>query len=111
MGHSVDGSSGEGQRCTMHCEACGGLVRLVGHSVTLKCDNEPGLLALAQGIRSLRRESSITTFEHPDEREGRATTLLSEEDIVKGFIRTLKSSTESNLRTDWPVSLVDTLDN
>ena len=30
--HSGDGSSGKGQCCTMDCEACGGLVGLVGQS-------------------------------------------------------------------------------
>ena len=73
-----DGSSGKGQRCTMDCEACGGLVGLVGQSNSplLKCDNEPAILALAQEIRRLRRESSITIFEHPEEGRSRATILL-----------------------------------
>ena len=49
----------------MDCEACGGLVGLV----TLKCDNEPAILALAQEILMLRREGSITIFEHLEEGE------------------------------------------
>ena len=38
-------------------------------TVILKCDNEPAILALAQEIRRLRRESNITIFELPEERE------------------------------------------
>ena len=35
---------------------------LGSETVTLKCDNEPAILALAQEIRRLRREGSITIF-------------------------------------------------
>ena len=38
-------------------------------TVTLKCDNEPAILALAEEIRRLRRECSITIFEHPEEEQ------------------------------------------
>ena len=68
-------------------------------TVTLKCDNEPAILALAQEIRRLRRESSITILEHPEEGEKQSNHLAEGSvNIVKGLIRTLKSSTESNLR-------------
>ena len=64
-------------------------------------DNEPAILASAQEIRSLRREDSITTFEHPEEGEKQSNHLAEGSvNIVKGLIRTLKSSTETNLRTE-----------
>ena len=69
--------------------------------VTLKSDTEPGSLAQAQEIRRLRRESSITILEHPEEREKQSNHLAEgSEKIVKGLTRILKSSTESNLRTE-----------
>ena len=74
---------------------------LGSQTVTLKCDNEPAILALAQEIRRLRREGSITIFEHPEEGEKQSNHLAEGGvNIVKGLIRTLKSSTESNLRTE-----------
>ena len=64
---------------------------------TLKCDNEPAILALAQEIRRLRREGSITIFEHLEEGEKQSNHLAEGGvNIVKG----LKISTESNLRTE-----------
>ena len=60
-------------------------------TVTLKCDNEAAILALAQEIRRLRREGSITTFEHPDEGEEQSDHLAEGRvNTVKGLIRTLK---------------------
>ena len=38
-------------------------------TVTLECDNEPGILPPAPEIRRLRREGSITIFEHFEEGE------------------------------------------
>ena len=74
---------------------------LGSQSVTLKCDNEPAILALAQEIRRLRREGSTTIFEHPEEGEKQRNHLAEGSvNIVKGLIRTFKSSTESNLRTE-----------
>ena len=74
---------------------------LGSQTVTLKCDNEPAILALAQEIRRLRRESRITILEHPEEGEKQSNHLAEGSvNIVKGLIRTLKSSTESNLRTE-----------
>ena len=74
---------------------------LGSQTVTLKCDNEPAILALAQEIRSLRREGSTTIFEHRDEGEKQRKHLAEGSvNIVKGLIRTFKSSTESNLRTE-----------
>ena len=68
---------------------------------SLKCDNEPPILALAQEIRRLRRDGSITIFEHPEEGEKQSNHLVEGSvHIVKGLIRTLKSSTESNSRTE-----------
>ena len=49
---------------------------LGSQTVTLKCDNAPAILALAQEIRRLRTEGSITIFEHPEEGRSRATILL-----------------------------------
>ena len=70
-------------------------------TVTLKCGNEPAILALAQEIRRLRRESSITILKHPEEEEKQSNHLAEESvNIVKGVIRTLKSIKESNLRTE-----------
>ena len=40
---------------------------LGSQTVTLKCDNEPAILALAQETWRLRREGSLTIFEHPEE--------------------------------------------
>ena len=34
-----------------------------------KCDNEQAILALVQEIRRLRKEGTITIFEHPEEGE------------------------------------------
>ena len=74
---------------------------LGSQTVTLKCDTEPAILALAQEIRRLRRDGSITVFEHPEEEEKQSNHLAEGSvNIVKGLIRTLKSSTESNLRTE-----------
>ena len=74
---------------------------LGSQTVTLKCDNEPAILALAQKIRRLRREDSITIFKHPEEDEKQSNHLAEGSvNIVKGLIRNLKSSTESNLRTE-----------
>ena len=69
---------------------------LGSQTVTLKCDNESAILALAKEIRRLRREGSITILEHPEE-EGKQSNHLAEGsvNIVKGLISTLKSSTES----------------
>ena len=59
----------------------------------------------------LRREASFTIFEHPEEGEKQSNQLAEGSvNIVKGLIRILKSSTKSNLRRDWPVSSVDTMD-
>ena len=74
---------------------------LGSQKVTLKCDNEPAILALAQEIRGLRREGSITIFEHPEEGEKQSNHLAEGSvNIVKGLIRTLMSTTETNLRTE-----------
>ena len=75
---------------------------LGSQTVTLKCDNEPAILALAQEIWRLRREGQHHHRRAYLRRErSRATVLLrSSVNIVKGLIRTLKSSTESNLRTE-----------
>ena len=74
---------------------------LGSQTVTKKCDNEPAILALAQEIRRLRREGCITIFEHPEVGEKQSNHLAEGSvNIVKGFIRTLKNSTESNLRTE-----------
>ena len=67
----------------------------------MKCDNEPAILALAQVIRRLRREGSITIFEHPEEGEKQSNHLAEGSvNIVNGLIKTLKSSTESKMRTE-----------
>ena len=87
----------------MDGDACGGLARLDGQSNghLEVCDNEPAILALAQEIRRLRREDSITIFEHLEEGEKQSNHLAKgSANIVKGLIRTLKSSTETNLRTE-----------
>ena len=61
-------------------------------------DNEPAILALAQEIR---RDGSITNLKHLEEGEKQSNHLAEGSvNIVKGLIRTLKSSTESNLRTE-----------
>ena len=74
---------------------------LGSQTVTLKCDNEPAILALAQEIRRLRRDGSITIFEHPEEGEKQSNV-----NIVKILIRTMKSR---NLRKEvGPVSSADT---
>ena len=49
---------------------------LGSQTLTLKCDNEPAILAQAQEIQRLRREGSITIFEHPEKGRSRATILL-----------------------------------
>ena len=78
-----------------------GLDSLGSQTVTLKCDNEPAILVFAQEIRRLRREGSITIFEHHEEGEKQSNHLAEGSvNIVKGLIRTLKRSTESNLRTE-----------
>ena len=61
-------------------------------------------------IRRLRREDSIITLEHPEAREKQSNHLAEGSvNIVKGLIRTLRSSTESNLKTTT-VSPADTMD-
>ena len=79
---------------------------LGSQTVTLKCDNEPATLALAQEIRRQRREGGITISEHP-EKEERQSNHLAEGSVnfVKGFLRTLKED------RDWPVSSAGTMDN
>ena len=78
-----------GQCRTMDCEACGGLVGLVGQSNShLKCDNEPAIPALAQEIRRLRREGIITIFEHLEEGEKQSNHL------VEGGVNIVKASSE-----------------
>ena len=42
---------------------------LGSETVPLKCDDGPAILALAQEIRRLRREHSITILDHPEEGE------------------------------------------
>ena len=49
---------------------------LSSQTATLKCDNESAILALAQEIRRLRQQDSITIFEHPEEGRSRSSTLL-----------------------------------
>ena len=73
------------------------LDRLGIQTVTLKCDNNPATLAPAQEIRRLRIESSITILQHSEEGDHLAEASVN---IVKGLIRTLKSSTESKLRPE-----------
>ena len=74
---------------------------LGGQTATLKCDNEPAILALVQEIRRPRREGSITIFEHPEEGKKQSNHLADRSvNIEKGLIRTSESSTESNLRTE-----------
>ena len=61
IAHGALIASEEGQCCSMDCEACG----LVGsQTATLKCDNEPAILALAQEIRRQHHH-------HRASREGR----------------------------------------
>ena len=68
---------------------------LGGQTVTLKFDNEPAILAVAQETQRLRRECSIAILEHPEEEEKRSNHLAEGSlNIVKGLIRTLKSSME-----------------
>ena len=59
------------------------------------------ILALAQEMRRPRRENSITIFEHSEEGEKQSNHFAKGSvNIVKRLIRTLKSSTKSNLRTE-----------
>ena len=74
---------------------------LGSQTVTQMCDNEPAILALSQEIRRLRREGSITIFQHLEEGEKQSNHRAEGSvNVVKGFFRTLKSSTESNLRIE-----------
>ena len=78
-----------------------GWTALGSQTVTLECDNEPAVLALSQEIRRLRRESSITILKHFEERKKQGNHLAEGSvNIVKGLIRTSKSITESNCRTE-----------
>ena len=84
---------------------------LGSQTVTLKCDNEPANLALAQEIRRLRRESSITIFEHPEEGDKQSNHLAEGSvNIVKELIRTLKQHGVEFEGGDWPVSSANTMD-
>ena len=77
---------------------------------TLKCHNEPAILASAQEIRRLRIENSITILEHPEEGEKRSNHLAEGSvDIVKGHHQNLDEvhGVEFEDR-DWPVSSVPT---
>ena len=74
---------------------------LGSQTVTLKCDNEPAILASAQEFRRMRKESNITNLEHLEEGRKQSNHLTEGNvNIVKGLIRTLESSTESNLETE-----------
>ena len=67
----------------------------------MKCDNELAFLALAQELRRLRREGSITIFEHPEKSEKQSNHLAgSSVNTKKSVIRTSKSSTEPNVRIE-----------
>ena len=86
------------------CEARGGLVGFLG----LK--RPPWCVTTSQPFSLLPRRiggwgesvvGSITIFEHPEEREKQTNHLVEGSvNIVKDIIRTLKSSTESNVRTE-----------
>ena len=70
------------------------LDRLGSQTVILKYDTEPAL-SLAREIGRLRRENSITILVHPEEGEKQSNHLVEGSvSIVKGLIRTLKSSTD-----------------
>ena len=60
----------------------------------------------------MRREHSIPILEHLEQEEKQSNNLAEGSvNIVKGAIKTLKSSTESNLRTEiLAVSSADTMD-
>ena len=74
-------------------------LRCVGRrTVTLKCDNEPAIFPPLQEIRRLRREGSITIFEHPEEGEEQTNHL------AEGSVNIVKGLKDR----DWPVSSVDT---
>ena len=81
---------------------------LGSQTVTLKCDNEPAILALAQEIRRLRREGSITVFEHPEEERSRATILLRAAAPHQNPEEQHGVEFENR---DWPVSSAGTVDN
>ena len=78
---------------------------LGSQTATLKCNNEPAILALAQEIRRLRRESSITVLEHPEEGEKESV------NNVKGPHQNLEEQHGPEFpNRDWPVSSADTMD-
>ena len=86
---------------------------LGSHTVSLKLDSEPAILALAQEIRRLRREGSITIFVHPEEGEKQSNHLADVGvNMVKGLTRTLEEEHGVEFEDgDWPVSSADTMDN
>ena len=96
----------------MDCEARGDWLDCFGsQTVTLKCDNEPAILALAQEIRRLRREGSITIFEHPEEWEKQSDHLAEGSvKIVKGHQNLQEQHGDEVEDRDWPVSSADTTD-
>ena len=85
---------------------------LGSQTITLKCDNEPAIIALAQKIGRLRKEDSITIFEHPEEGEKQSNYLAEGSvNIVKGLIRNLEEQHGVDFEDrDWPVSSADTMD-
>ena len=86
---------------------------LGSQTVTLKCDNEPAILALTQEIRRLGREGSITIFEHPEEGEKQSDHLAegSREHSEWPFQNFEEQHGDEFEDRDWPVSSGDTMDN
>ena len=83
---------------------------LGSQTVTLKCDDEPAILALAQEIRRLRREGSITILEHSEEGE-KQSNHLAEGRHREGPHQNHEEQHGVEFEDrDWPVSSADTMD-
>ena len=82
---------------------------LGSHTVTLKCDSEPATLALAQEIRRLRRESSDTILEHPEEGEKQSNHLAEGREGPHQNLEGWQHAVEIKDR-DWPISSTATMD-
>ena len=72
----------------------------LGHKeVSLKFDNEPPIVALAEAIRRERADGTTTRFENPEEGEKESNARAEGAvNVAKGMIRTLKASTEARLK-------------
>ena len=76
------------------------MVRLGNDRVTLRCDNEPAIEALAREIAQARQEGRQTFPERPPVEESRSNGIIERAvGFVAGQARTLKAAPEHRIGT------------